>query len=142
MWKSEYKIVADHVTAQQIWQVWSEIENWPSWSRGVEFARWIPPHSEFKTGAILYMKIKGGPKFKLYITEAKPYTTFIDCTKFWGAQLYNSHELQEVEGGLQINITITIVGPLAWLWSKLIGDRVAKTTPQQTQDLIAMAKTK
>lgn len=48
------------------------------------------------------MKIKGGPKFKLFIAEAKPYTTFIDCIKFWGAQLYNSHKLQEVEGGLQI----------------------------------------
>lgn len=142
MWKKEYKIIVNDVTAKQIWQVWSEIENWPTWSRGVESAEWIPPHSEFKTGAVLDMKIKGGPKFKLYITEAKPYTTFIDCTKFWGAQLYNSHELRESDGSLQIDITTTITGPLAWLWCKLIGDRVAKNHPQQTQDLIAMAKTK
>lgn len=142
MWKKEYTFVADQVTAKQVWQVWSDVANWSTWSRGVESAWWIAPYSELKTGARLYMKIKGGPKIKLFITEATPYTTFVDCTKFFGAQLYNRHDLQEENGSLQIKITIAIVGPLAWLWRKLIAETVAKNTPQQTQDLIAMARTK
>ena len=116
MWKKEHKVIVSDVTAKQVWQVWSEIENWPKWDSSLESCWWIAPYSEFKAGAVLYMKVKGAPKFKIFISEAKPYQTFICYTQFIGARLYSIHELQEGEGALQISLTTTISGPLAWLW--------------------------
>ncbi len=142
MWKKEHTTIAKGVAAQQIWQVWSDIENWPKWDSSLESCWWIAPHTEFKTGSVLYLKVNGGPKFKIFITEATPYATFICYTQFFGARMYSTHELLEVASGLQISLTTTIMGPLAWLWRKLVGENVAKITAQQTQNLIAMAKTK
>ena len=142
MWKKEHKVIVKDVTAQQIWQVWSDIENWPQWDSGLEACWWCTPKAEFKSGSTFNLKIKGGPTFKIFIADATPYKTFIDYTQFFLARMYDTHELKETAEGLEITNTTTMTGPLAWLWRKLVGEGVAKSIPQQTEHLIAMAKTK
>lgn len=142
MWKKEHKVIAKDVTAQQIWQVWSDIKNWPKWDSGLEACWWLTPHTELKPGAIFNLKIKNGPKFKIFITEAKPYKAFIDYTQFFLARMYDTHELKETADGLEITNTISMTGPLAWVWRKLVGENVAAGISKQTQNLIEIARTK
>lgn len=140
MWKKEHKTITKEVTAQQIWQVWRDIENWPKWDSGLESCTWLVPYVEFKAGSVFKLKVKNGPAFKIFITEVTPNRSFTDYAQFFLARLYDIHELRETPEGLEITNTTTMTGPLAWLWRKLVGENVANSIPEQTQNLIARAK--
>ena len=66
----------------------------------------------------------------------KPGAVFVDVTRFPLARMIDSHELIEHGDELEIKSTITLEGPLAFLWRKLVGEGVAKGLPEQTRRLI------
>lgn len=142
MWKKEHKTIVAGVTAEQVWRVWTDIKHWPTWDSSLISCSWITPHTEFKSGSVFKLKPKGGPAVKITLSEVVPLQKFSDYTQFFLARMYDIHELRVVPNGLEITNTITISGPLAWLWRKLVAENVAKSIAEQTENLIARAKTK
>ena len=142
MWEKTPITTASGVTAKQIWPVWTYLENWPLMDAGLEWCKWCEPHSEFRAGAVFKLKVKQGPVFKIVITQCIPYQSFTDYTQFFGARMYDVHELKEGPNGLEIHHTSTMTGPLAFFWRKLVGEKVAAGIAEQTQNLIAMARAK
>lgn len=134
--KSYSKIVTD-VTPQQIWAVWSDIDRRSEWDTDTE---WAKIEGEFKAGNTFLFKPKGGPKLKMLITEATPNKSFTDCFKLPLARLYGIHEIESVPGGLCIKTTMMVKGPLAWLWQKLLVDKIVATVPEQTELLVQVAR--
>ena len=140
MWKREHRIIVDKgVTAEQIWKVWSNIYNWPLYDKELESVT-ADENFKFLPGNWFYLKVKGGPKVKIIITEVTANKTFTDYTQFPLARMYDTHELKQTSEGLQLINTMTVKGPLAWLWRKVIAEKVAAGIPEQTKNLIAMAR--
>lgn len=83
----------------------------------------------------------GGPKVTLTLSEVVPQQKFTDYCQFFGARMYDAHELEETPEGLRIINTITVKGPLSFIWVHLVAKKVAASIPAQTEALVNFART-
>lgn len=74
------------------------------------------------------------------MTEVQPGYRFTDCTKFFGAKMYDTHIIEEKNNGILLTNIITVTGPLRWLWIKLVAQNIAKTVPDDMKVLINIAQ--
>jgi hypothetical protein len=138
MWTQTHSIKVRGVTPQQIWKVWSDISIRHLWDLDTEWAKIEGP---FQAGASFQMKVKDGPTIKMQITESIPNVKFTDSCRFPLGKLYGEHWIEPHGDELLLSTTIRIEGILGYFWRKIIGEKVAAGVPEQTQMLIALAKT-
>jgi hypothetical protein len=137
MWsKSSSKLYAG-VSMESVWRLWSDVNDWSSWHDDLDH---VKMSGEFAVGNHFLLKPKGAPEFKIRIVDMEPGRKFTDCTTFFGAKMYDTHELEETESGLRLTNTLRLTGPLAFLWRKLVAENVAGTVPQENDALIARAR--
>ena len=136
MWKKSHTIVTKEVTKEQMWKLFSDVNNWPNWDAGVDYAELI---GKFEKGNHFMFQPKGGPKLKLAIVEAIENQKFTDCTMFPLATMYGEHTLEEVANGLKITTTMSINGPLAFLWRKMVAQKIVDGLPNDMQEQIKAA---
>lgn len=136
MWIQSHSIIASGVKPEQIWKVWSDINNRPRWDLDIEWAELKGP---FEKGAVFRFKPKGGPKLSMTITECIQNQCFTDCFKIPFARLYGRHEMEMTSEGIKITTSIKVVGLLGWLLRKMVAEKVAAEVPEQTAMLIKIA---
>ena len=137
MWSMSYSKKVSGLTVEQIWAVWTNVNLWHTWQPDIEQAK---IEGEFKVGNTFMLKPKGGPRVNIEIIRAEPFKQFIDLTRFPGARMYGSHEFIEHENELEIKTTMSIEGPLSFIWKKLVAEGVANNMPEQTKSLINTIK--
>jgi hypothetical protein len=136
MWTRTHSITASGVTADQLWRVWADVNQWHTWQPDIEYARIDGP---FAAGNTFALKPRGGPKVTIEILDAAPNRRFTDLTRFPGARMYGRHEFVPRDGQLEIRTTMSIEGPLAFVWRKIVAEGVASGMAAQTDQLIARA---
>ena len=133
MWTKSYSKIVENLDAAKVWTVWTDVDQWHTWQDDIEYAKL---NGEFATGGLIHFKPRGGPNIKLELAEVKPNSVFVDLTRFPLARMFDSHELIDHGGNLEIKSTIRIQGPLSFLWRKLVAENVANGLEQQTDKLI------
>lgn len=121
------------LSREQVWQVWSDVNQWHAWQDDIEYAKL---NGDFMMGNHFELKPKGGPKFKIKLIEVKPNHLFTDVTKFFLAKMLDKHEIIECGDELEIKTTICLTGMLSYLWQKLVVEKIAIGLEEQTQKLI------
>lgn len=137
MWTKTHSKTYKNLDKKAVWHLWTDINNWTSWHTDLEYCTMDAP---FKEGAVFYLRPKGGPRVEIQITDIKEGVSFTDCTSFFGAKMYDTHHMEETPEGLRLTNTVTVVGPLRWLWIKLVAQNVADTAPQENDALAALAE--
>lgn len=137
MWTKSYSKTIKGLTARQIWSVWTDVNQWHTWQDDIEYAKL---EGEFKQGNIFQFKPKGGPRINIELIKVETNCVFIDVTKFPLAKMYDSHEIIDRGDALEIKTTISIEGPLAFIWRKLVAENVANGAERQTERLLEKAK--
>lgn len=137
MWSKTYSKKVRGLKAEQVWQVWTNLNQWHTWQSDIEYAKL---EGEFKVGNTFLLKPKGGPRVNIEIIEVKPNRQFMDLTRFPGAKMYGSHEFVNHGDELEIKTTMSIKGPLSFLWRKIVAEDVANGMMEQTENLIEKAK--
>lgn len=137
MWSKTYSIKATDLKADQVWKVWADVNQWHTWQDDIEYAKL---DGEFKKGNVFRFKPKGGPKFNIELTKVEPNSAFVDLTRFPLAKMYDSHELIDHGDELEIKTTISIEGPLSFVWRKIVAENVANGMKEQTERLIEKAR--
>ncbi len=137
MWSKTYSKTVKGLSAERIWHVWTDINQWHTWQDDIEYAKL---EGELKTGAFFQFKPKGGPKFKIELTDVKPNVIFTDVTRFPLAKMYDAHEIIVHGDELELKCTISITGPLAFFWRKFVAEGVANGAPEQIEKLIERAR--
>ncbi len=137
MWIKTYSKVYEGVTKEKVWQLWSDVNNWPQWDKELKYCEL---NGEFSQGSQFILKPIHGPKVKITLSEVVTHQRFTDYTKFPGAIMYDTHELEETADGLRITNTIKVKGILSFLWIKLVAKNVAASIPQQTEALVNLAR--
>ena len=113
---------------------WADMATWPDWNTDTEWVRLDGPFATGSTGAL---KPKGGPKVKFVIAELVAGTTFVDVSKLLGARLTFRHDVTPLaEGGCQVDVAVSMDGPLRGLWTRLLGKGL-RTTLQPDLDRLA-----
>jgi len=137
MWSKSYSKTVKGLTVSQVWKVWADVNQWHTWQDDIEYATL---DGEFKKGNSFRFKPKGGPKFNIELIRVEPNSVFVDLTKFPLAKMYDSHELIDHGNELEIKTTISIEGPLSFLWRKIVAEGVASGMKDQTERLIEKAR--
>lgn len=128
MWTKSHSVVSKTTSKEQIWKLFSNVDNWASWDQGIEYAKLEGP---FQKGSFFTLKPKGGPKVKIELIEATPNKSFTDLTRFPLAKMYGSHTFEETAEGLKMTTTMTVTGPLGFLWRKIVAQNIVNGLPEE-----------
>lgn len=137
MWTRTYSKTFKNIKREDIWRIWVDINNWPKWHGDLDGCKL---EGEFAVGNCFFLKPKGAKPVKILLTEINDGYSFTDCTSFFGAKMYDTHAMEETPDGLKLTNTLTVNGPLRWLWIKLVAQNVADTIPDETEALIKLAR--
>lgn len=137
MWVREFSQFYENVSAVEIWKIWRDVDNWTSWHDDLEYCKL---EGEFKVGNHFMLKPKGVGAVKIVFTEVIEGRRFTDCTNFFGAKMYDTHEVKEIDGGVILSNKLVVTGPLKWLWIKFVAQNVANTIPAESDALVKLAK--
>jgi hypothetical protein len=137
MWVSTYDKLFKGLKKETVWLLWKDVNNWPQWHGDLDYCRMDGP---FEVGNYFFLKPKGVREVKIEITEIEEGVSFTDCTKFFGARMYDTHSLVETEEGLVLRNKLVVTGPLQWLWVKLVAKNVAHSVPEEIEELVKLAK--
>lgn len=86
------------------------------------------------------LKPKGAPAVKIVLTEINNGHSFTDCTKFWGAKMFDTHSVEVKDGGVVLSNRLVVTGPLKWLWIRLVAKNVGDTVPDDIDSLVRLAQ--
>ena len=137
MWSFAYTVVTDNVSAEQVWREYVSVETWPLWDIHLLRCELIGP---FTVGSKTRIKPKGGmPTSVGIITLCEPNKRFADSTTLPLAKLVFDHVLEQRPAGLAITHSVTISGPLAFFWKRIIGKNVSKQLPGVMERLVNRA---
>lgn len=137
MWIRHHSKVYRDVKKDSIWRLWIDVNNWTTWHGDLDFCKMDEP---FAVGSHFYLKPKGVAPVRIEITEIKEGASFTDCTIFFGAKMFDTPELEATPEGLRLTNTLTVKGPLSFLWAKLVAENVAKTVPEENDALVKLAR--
>lgn len=122
-------------TPEAIWHIWEDVTNWNTWDAGLEFSTLNGP---FKTGTPGTLKPKGGPLFHTKLTGVEPLKSFSDEAKLpFFTRIIVKHSLKPLSGKTLVTHRIEMKGPLAFLFSYLIGRDMKKNL---SHEMLAMVK--
>ena len=137
MWSKTYIQKVSGLNAEQLWKVWTDVNQWHTWQDDIEYAKL---DGEFSAGKSFLFKPKGNSEIKIELTSVEHNQSFVDLTRFPLAKMYDTHEIIEQDGQLEVKTTISMDGILAPLWRKLVAEEIANSLKAQTERLIERAK--
>lgn len=138
MWSKSYSRVYKDIKKEEIWSLWADVNNYLKWHDDLDYCKL---EGTFTEGNYFMLKPKGVPAVKVEITKLIENKTFVDCTNFFGAKMYDIHELGETEEGLRITNTLKVTGLLSFLWVHLVAKNVANSVPKEMEALVNLART-
>ena len=139
MWVKEYSKLYKDVKAKDIWRIWVDVNNWSTWHENLDYCKM---DGSFEVGNHFYLKPKGAPEVKIILTEIDQGKSFTDCTKFFGAKMYDTHRMIETPEGLLLSHKMIVTGPLKWLWIALVARNVFNDIPEVIETLVKLARSK
>ena len=137
MWIREHSKFYPDVSPEAIWEIWVDINNWPSWHGDLDYCKL---DGDFKVGNHFMLKPKGAPAVKIMLTEINEMQNFTDCTKFFGAKMYDTHSMEVKDNGVLLSNKLVVTGLLKWLWIKLVAKHVADTVQDEMDSLVNLAR--
>lgn len=136
MWSKTHSIVTKEVTKEQLWKLYSDVDNWHTWDSGVESAKL---EGKFEVGTYFRLKPKGGPKVRIQLVEIIPNRKFVDMTRFPLAKMYGEHTFEDTAEGVRMTITMRVEGILAGLWRRIVAQDIADKLPREMEHQVKTA---
>ena len=136
MWTKSYSIVTNEVTKEQMWKLFSDVNNWHNWDKGIDYAK---IDGKFEKGNHFELKPKGGPQVKIQLVETIENQKFVDLTTFPFAKMWGEHTFEETTKGLKITTTMKVKGMLSFLWIKLVAKNIADGLKDEIPEQIKFA---
>jgi hypothetical protein len=135
MWSKTYSKIVREIKAEEIWKVWSDINQWRVWQDDIEYAKL---NGKFEAGNKFILKPKNASAVTIKLVEVETNKYFIDLTCFPLAKMYGKHEFISLGEGdeLEIKTTISVTGFLSFVWRKLVAEKIAADEAIQTEQLI------
>ncbi len=108
---------------QRIWELWSDPATWPVWNPDVEA---IALDGPFATGTTGRMTTRSGGQHQITLASVEPGRAFqLETSVLPGARFAFRCEVLPTPDGSRIGQSLRMRGPLAPLYSRMMGERVA-----------------
>ncbi|RHX84493.1 SRPBCC family protein [Leptospira stimsonii] len=121
----------------QLWKIYQDVSNWKTWDHEIEesFLK-----GDFKVGSKGMLKPKGGPKTWFRLMEVRDQELFSDLTHLPLCKLEFRHELIPTNSGTKFVHTVIFSGPLSFLFSRVIGNKIREELPGAMKNLARLAE--
>lgn len=136
MWQCEHSEVT-RASESKIWNLWAQVEDWPTWDHALTYARLS---GEFKEGGTLHLHFTHIPTVKSIITRCDLHRGFVTVSVLPFTKLIFSHEIFEQGELHKITYQVTCKGLLSFFWRRIIGRKIAKHLPSALQNLVKLAE--
>ncbi len=137
MWTRYYSKTYSGIKKEDIWRLWTDVNNWPTWHGDLDYCKM---EGAFAVGNFFWLKPKGIKPVKITLTAIEEGRKFTDCTTFFGAKMIDTHALEETSEGLKLSNTLCVTGPLKYLWIMLVAKNVADTIADEMEALVKLAR--
>jgi hypothetical protein len=128
--------VQTDVPAERLWAVFSDLEHWNLWDKGLEGTRWVD-----RDRRIFQLTPQGGKPVTIRVSQYEEGRLWTDRTAFPLAVLEGEHRFIPLpNGGTEARTTMRLKGPLAFLWDRLVVRGIAAGMDEQTEALINKAR--
>jgi uncharacterized membrane protein len=124
-------------TREQIWQIWSDVENWKNWDKELASSKLF---GQLKSGAKGEVVTTGGQKSTFEVTDCKENEVLADVSRLPLCEMRLIHTLSDTKDGLEVTHKVTMTGPLTFLYVQLFGKKVAQGLPDAVNSLVALAE--
>lgn len=116
---------------------WADTATWPEWNTDTAWVRLDGPFVEGATGRL---KSRGGPAVS-FVVDRLDAEHFVDISRLFGARMTFAHTVTRTPTeGSSVHVAVTIEGPIAWLWKKIIGGGIAASLQPDLSGLAAVAE--
>jgi hypothetical protein len=136
MWTKSHSIVTKVATKEQMWKLFTDINNWHVWNNEIEFAKL---EGKFEAGNQYLIQPKNGRAVKVKLLKVVENKHCLELGKFPLAKMYYDHIIEETPNGLKITSTITMTGLLSILWVQLVVKKIAATIDSHVKEQIKVA---
>ncbi len=136
MWTKKVTIKTN-ASREQIWNLWSDAENWNHWDHEVEYSKL---NGKFETGTFGILKPTKGPKSKFKLISVHRLNEFTSRSFLPLTKMDFIHKMHEKDGELLITHAIEIRGVLTFLFSRIIGNKLIVELPKAMGNLSKMAE--
>jgi Polyketide cyclase / dehydrase and lipid transport len=125
---------------EAVWRLWSDTSTWPSWNPDVEEVRLDRPLSPGASGT---MRTKSGGTHNVAITDVAPGRYFVlQSDGVPATKLLFKCEVIASSGGSRISQSVTLKGPLSFLFGPMMGGRIAQSFSPVLEGLSGAAERK
>ncbi|GLR08433.1 polyketide cyclase [Mixta theicola] len=130
--------VTTHATAETIWALWADVNNWDKWDSGINNAEL---HDEFKAGNKFSLTPQGGEPILVTLKTVTPQKEFSDETILPFGVLRNIHYIEEI--GQQITVTHEVQAEISQeaygFFSKEIWPHMQGGLPESVNNILSLA---
>ena len=124
-------------TKEKIWKLWADVPNWSTWDKDVEKAELF---GDFAVGTKGILRPVGGPKVKFEIIECEKFKSFTSRSSLPLCTVDFIHSMNEIRDGLEITYEVQMTGILTFLFSRVIGKKMAIELPTAVDKLIELTE--
>jgi len=136
MWTKSHSIITNEATKEQMWKLFTDINNWHVWNNEIEFAKL---EGKFEAGNHYLVQPKNGRIVKVKLLEVVENKHCLELGEFPFAKMYYDHLIEETANRLKITSTITMKGLLSFLWVQLVVKKIAASMASHVQQQIEVA---
>ena len=110
---------------EKVWRIWSDTSTWPSWNPDVQEVRLDRPLAAGATGT---MRTKSGGTHRISIDDVQQGRSFVlQSDGVPASRLRFKCEVAPLAAGSRISQSLTLTGPLAFLFGPVMGGRIAQS---------------
>lgn len=136
MWSFEHTVTTG-AAPSAVWARYADPAAWPSWDRDLASVTVDGPIAVGVRGTLRPLK---GPPAVFVFTEVEPDVGFTNVSRLPFAKLAVSHRITPASSGSEVTHRVEINGPLAPLFGRLIGRRIAAALPGSMRTLAELAE--
>jgi hypothetical protein len=126
------------IDRDRLFRALADLKRWPEWDDDIEA---VEHEGAPDAGSRFTLRLKDGSAVTLTVAAIEPPSIFVDQAKLPLARMQSRHELLPAEGGrTRLRHVITLSGPLAWLWDRLVARKIVEGLPRQTERMAAHAR--
>ena len=113
MWHTEHTLETT-TEPEAIWSRWEDVNGWPDWDEGLEWARLLGP---LRVGSSGSLKRKGSLRQRFLVEEVQEGRGFTCLGKKLLTHMRLVHRVEPSKLGSRITHRLEVKGPMAWwLW--------------------------
>lgn len=110
-------------TPEHIFGIYKDVDSWAQWDPDIEA---VGMDGEFTVGTRGWLKPVGAPKTSTRLASVSEPSSFTVESKLPLCKMRFEHELQMVDAGTRVTHRVLFTGPLAGVFSLLVGGKIQK----------------